>query len=731
MSITAFKTNPISLQELLIDCGRGKIQLPDFQRSWVWDEERIKSLIASISQAFPIGALMVLEVKSGASESFARRPVEGALPNAAERTPDQLLLDGQQRMTSLYQTCVRREVVTTITPRKTEVKRWFYIDIVKALSPSVDREEAIFGMPEDRKLKSNFDRTIELDLSTPEHEYANLMFPLNQTFDWDSWQDGFDEFWRDRGEREKRDLFKAFKNEVLQSFKSYQVPVIALGPDTSHEAVCIVFEKVNTGGKPLDAFELVTAMYAAQGYRLRDDWLGADGRGNGMHHRLQAFGHAANRKTGVLEKVASTDVLQAISLLHTVAIREQQVAEGRKGSELWAVRATRQTLLDLPLSAYRQYRDVTEEGFKRAAKFLHHLHIFRVFDLPYQGQLVPFAAILAKIGDRWEHTAVREKLARWYWCGVFGELYGSAMETRFARDILEVPSWLDGGPEPSTIKEGVFRPDRLKRMQSRQSAAYKGVQALLIGEGARDFRSGQAYGQTLFFDEYVDIHHIFPQDWCLKQKIERRVFDSIINKTPLSYRTNRILGGLAPSAYLARLEGGAQNAPQIAPETLDAYLRSHAINPELLRADRFADFMADRENRLLGLIAKATGHPISRVDPGEDEGEEQIDEATDLAQPNDDEDDADDGDDLADLAATGGRSRYAGNTLHPNAAVCAGGNPSRLGTQRYDSLQIILDQPGLTYEAFLAAGGEAIHLRRELRRGIVEAKPANPSEGSA
>jgi hypothetical protein len=43
------------------------------------------------------------------------------------------------------------------------------------------------------------------------------------------------------------------------------VPVIALGSSTSKEAVCVVFEKVNTDGKALDAFELVTAMYAAEG----------------------------------------------------------------------------------------------------------------------------------------------------------------------------------------------------------------------------------------------------------------------------------------------------------------------------------------------------------------------------------------------------------------------------------------------------------------------------------
>ena len=54
-------------------------------------------------------------------------------------------------------------------------------------------------------------------------------------------------------------------------------PVIALDRSTSKEAVCVVFEKVNTGGKPLDAFELVTAMYAAAGHELRKDWYGDDG----------------------------------------------------------------------------------------------------------------------------------------------------------------------------------------------------------------------------------------------------------------------------------------------------------------------------------------------------------------------------------------------------------------------------------------------------------------------
>jgi hypothetical protein len=111
----------------------------------------------------------------------------------------------------------------------------------------------------------------------------------------------------------------------------------------------------------------------------------------------------------------------------------------------------------------------------------------------------------------------------------------------------------------------------------------------------------------VFFGENVDIHHIFPQDWCKKQGIKAGVYDSIINKTPLSFRTNRIIGGVAPSEYLAKLEKGDKATPAIERERQDAYLRSHLIDPVLLHNNHFDAFLADRQKRLLGLIEQATG----------------------------------------------------------------------------------------------------------------------------
>src|SRR5260221_10594792 len=172
MAGSTFQTNPIDLNKLLDDCHRGIIQLPDFQRSWVWDEDRIKSLIASVSRAFPVGALMSLD--TGGPVNFKPRPIEGAPPGAKDVPPQSLLLDGQQRMTSLYQVTLRGKVVETETPKKKKVKRWFYIDIRKALDPSEDREEAIVGVPEDRVIRTDFGRGAMLDLSSPEKEYAAL-----------------------------------------------------------------------------------------------------------------------------------------------------------------------------------------------------------------------------------------------------------------------------------------------------------------------------------------------------------------------------------------------------------------------------------------------------------------------------------------------------------------------------------------------------------------------------
>jgi hypothetical protein len=439
MAEATFQTNPVSLQEFLKSCHVGKIQLPDFQRSWVWDEDRIKSLIASISRAFPVGALMTL--KTGGPVNFKPRPIEGASDGVKPEQAEALLLDGQQRMTSMYQVALRDKVVRTMTPKYKPIDRWFYLDIRKCLDPSVDREDAIVAVPEDRVIRSDFNRNVVLDLSTAEREFEQLMYPLSRVFAWGDWNNRCLRFALKADREDLLPIISEFYEKVIENFQQYQVPVISLASTTSKEAVCTVFEKVNTGGKALDAFELITAMYAAEGHELRKDWYGKGGEKGRQHRFVETLRHGGQEK-GIIAEVSNTDFLQALALFHNRDRRRQAEAESKQGKELPPVAPTRQAILNVPLEAYKKYEKLVEDGFVRAAKFLHRLHIFRVFDLPYQSQVVPLAAILADLGDACEHESNYARLVRWYWNGVFGELHGSTVESRFGRDFLEVPAWI-------------------------------------------------------------------------------------------------------------------------------------------------------------------------------------------------------------------------------------------------------------------------------------------------
>jgi hypothetical protein len=594
----SFDSTKKPLEELLRQAHAGQLQLPDFQRSWVWKDDGLRALLASVSRSFPVGTLMTLQT---GGEVFKPRLIEGAPATNGSAKPDALVLDGQQRITSLYQLTMRQDVVATRDVKKQPIRRWYYIDMKAALDPEVDREAAIVGVREDRTELRGFE--VVRDLSTPECEFEQCMFPTNKIFDFRSWEEGFEDYWESKdGGREMRKFFRRFHDEVLAAFKQYQMPVIELDKGTSREAVCLVFEKVNTGGEKLDAFELLTAIYAASSFDLRADWRGGGEAGEGRAKRM-ASGIAFPKNS--LTQLQPTDFLQAVSLLHSLERRRALAGSG----EPPPVTAKRDDLLRIPLDRYKALAPRVEAGFVAAGKLLFGQRVYGVKDLPYQSQLLPLAAILADLGPKADTQDARAKLVRWWWSGVFGELYGSAIETRFARDVQEVPAWIAGGEEPATVRDATFRSERLDTRTSRLSAAYKGVHVLLMQTGAQDFRSGQPFDHLAYFGESVDIHHIFPRAWCEANKIKRDQYDTIVNKTPLFYKSNRIIGGSAPSAYLARL---LKEKAVESEDRQDEILRTHGIAPAYLRADNFLAFYEARREALLRLIETAMGKAAYR-----------------------------------------------------------------------------------------------------------------------
>lgn len=597
---STYTSDKESLLEILSEIKKGKIQLPDFQRGWVWKDDQIQNLIASITLSHPIGALMILQT-GNPNVNFRPRPIEGVKLNG-DTSPERLILDGQQRMTSLFQALRMNKPVETRDARDNKIQRWYYIDIQKSLDyPAVDREDAIFSVPEDRIVKNFRGETIA-DYSSTELECSNLAFPLWAALDQRATNNWFIQLTQAAGEDLPRrvELWHEFSSKILATITSYLIPLIILKKQTPKEAVCQVFEKVNTGGVTLTVFELLTATFASSDFNLRNDWA-----------RIQKeFKNNKKYATAsrLLSDIKSSEFLQALTLYATYQKQIEAVKSGTPRDRAPGITCKRKDILKLNLDDYKTWSNEIIQGFIKAGRFLYSQKIFRSRDIPYQSQLIPLAAIFTALGDKADRIEAKEKIKRWYWCGVLGELYGGTIESRFAQDLPEVIEWISGGDEPRTVMDSNFTSHRLSTLRTRNSAAYKGIYALLMRDGCQDFVSGEAITDQTYFDDKIDIHHIFPRDWCISQSLDKDDWNSIINKTAISAKTNRSIGGSAPSVYLPKVAKRAG----IHIDQLETILATHLIDIESLKADDFHAFFNQRKNALLDRIEQATGKSITR-----------------------------------------------------------------------------------------------------------------------
>ncbi len=579
-------SNNEPISDILKSIEEGKIQLPDFQRGWVWEDDRIRALIASISNGYPIGAAMFLQ--TGSQEvNFRNRVIEGVDKSKEAIDPERLILDGQQRMTSIYRAMYSKKPVETTDSKKKPINRFYYLDIPKCLDTIIDRIDAIKSVPEDRIVRRNFKRDVTLDLSTRELEYANHCFPLNIIFEPSelmNWALGYCMYHHN----ETQQLWTEFFNQIVTPMTKYQIPVIKIGNDVPKEAVCQVFENVNQGGVSLTVFELVTASFAADNFELRKDW-------DKVWSELKHYRQLQHKK---ITAFTGTDFITAITLL---ASYYEWKETGK------AVSCKKRDVLRLTYNAYATYRDRLIAAVKNAVKFLDEQRIFTAIDMPYTSQLIPLSVVYAIDPNLWFNIANKKKLEQWFWCGIFGELYGGANETRYVNDVQGLMAWVkDDNALPETVKRSNFHSSRLQQLYTRNSAAYKGVMALILKAHALDFISGSQMDFASYVEEATDIHHIFPQSYCEKQGIDRALWNSVINKTPLYARTNRIIGGVAPSRYISSLERNHN----VKTESLDNYLASHQIDVESIRNDDFDTYFNRRRNALLDLIEQATGKPV-------------------------------------------------------------------------------------------------------------------------
>lgn len=572
-----FKSDNEKLSSLLDQIQNYEIQLPDFQRGWVWEDTRIRALLASLTKGFPIGAIMLLE--AGGDYRFKCKSIEGS--GDANREPIFMILDGQQRMTSTFLAMRSKNPVNTMTEQKKEIKRYYYLDMNKVLNSESDRYDSIIAVDENKQIRANIGRDIVLDLSTRENEFRNKMIPFNilsNQNELNEWRNEYQKFYNFNSEDIKQ--YQDIDDTVLQQVVNYEVPYIKVLKNTPKEAVCQVFENVNQGGKPLTVFELITATFAADNFDLKEHWNNAKSK---------------FAKYDTLKDVDNTYFLIAMTLLIAM----------KKGK---TISCKRKDVLNINYKDYEENEEDLINGFIKMYKLLVEMNIFASNDIPYNAQFIPLAVICTLLGQEIENASVKEKIKQWFWCGVFGEMYGGANETRYANDVKQVYDWIKNGESlPNTVADSNFSTMRLIGLQTKNSAAYKGIMALILGNKAQDWINGSEMGLQTYLDERSDIHHIFPQDYCEKMNYDKKKWNSIINKTPLYFSTNRYIGGVAPSEYIAKI-GKNKNIEE---ENLKIFIETHLINFELLKNNSFEQFIKERAISILNKIEKATGKKIT------------------------------------------------------------------------------------------------------------------------
>ena len=558
--------------------------MPNSQRSYRWTSELVSSLIGTICSGLPIGCILIREC-GNSSQQFLPRPIEGVTLDEPV-DPEYLILDGQQRMTSLYSVIRSSKPMKFITKTKRKIESsWYYIYMNKALDPYYEAEEAIVCLPLSKKKKSYLDPSQNIDCSTPEQEYESLMFPCNSMLNFAQWRSGFCRYWNYAPQ--KMELIEQFEREIVKKFEHYQVPSVCLNSQLSKTGVCKTFINVNTKGYPLNYFDLIKSMFDSRDFSLGQD----------CERRLSRLA-----KHKVLEQLRDTDFLSGIAFVSTHH-RRFEVLKGAVSlsKKLPRIGGSRREIMELSVEEYRQYSPQLESGFEEAARFLYAQKIFSPEDLPYQIQLVVLGAIFAVVGSLDSHN--RRKLERWFWTVVLTEYYSSWYEQRAAKDMAEVPHWLlYGGNLPTSFEESQFQPSRLLKITKRQGAFYKGMNALLRQNGAIDFYTGELLSDANYFAQPMQAHHIFPKAWCRKMKINSSRYNCLVNLTPLSEPTNRLIGGRAPADYLERLKEQGISHKQI-----DTILYSHLIEPDTLWNNDFDSFLNRRQIDLENMAKSASG----------------------------------------------------------------------------------------------------------------------------
>lgn len=563
-----------AVADLLELIAGGRIALPQFQRPLVWGRADWVPFLMTVLQGRPTGMLLLLE--EDGDLSFAPRKIE----RAPELQPDEiewLLLDGQQRLTTLYW-------ASEAQLRRGSTSATLRMSLADSLNRGAMLEED-FAVVQNSAVPG-----ISEQANSGHVTFDILISPARL----ESWRGQFIAKHFAESDDPSGDFVRQVNDVAPQllTVGAYRFPVLQIKKRTPLPVVADVFEGMNRRGQQLNQFDLMVArLYREQDdgtfFDLRTEWesaldaspsleqLGVDAR-NGMLP-LQVIAKQVARAAAMesrIRGISGGDVLE----LHP----EHVIGRRRIGGPTVFSRAV-QALDDA------------------AAFLIKHCGVKGRSLLPQQAMLIPLAdQFLQPRTGRLGH----DKLKLWFFSvGLGGDYYGS-VNSYADRDCNQLMRWLEEDREPDSVasltKAFVNQVDLMQPFSREGSMLGKTVYALLVMQGACDWRPGQA--KLHASDDSIDIHHMIPESqlkrWFPRDADRRR---PIAGLTPVTSSTNRSIRSEAPQTVLNKIG-----------ESASTVMASHAVGKQKLvsgyaSSQKFEAFCVDREIRLRKMINVALG----------------------------------------------------------------------------------------------------------------------------
>jgi hypothetical protein len=548
------------LENLLDEIHSGSAGLPDFQRSYVWDPDDTVNLISSIARHYPAGSILTV---GNANNYFVTRKFEKA-PDDGHK-PKYLVLDGQQRLTSLYQAFFGCG----------EFLYYLDIDLLLEGRDLADGEVIKFQKATKKIEGKPFLEVMDSDFS---YQARNRVMPLSVIFgpgkNFNKWEKKFiKEVPEDEREEISRQM-EQIDEEFVSKIDKYMFPVVSLNSSTSIASLCTIFETLNRRGQKLTTFELLTARFWKDGINLRTLW---------------------DKAVDDYPELTDYDI-QPYQLVQCISMITYPSASCK-----------REDVLNLKATDINENWDLALESMIYGLEILNQdCKILNSKWLPTSGMLGPLAAVLA-IGKSFPKASKgvrRSQVVRWLWCSIFSQRYEAAANTRGEKDVNEMRTWFeDSSKTPEAIAQFVFDPQTLRFISSKNNGVYKGVICLTLktNGGSLDFVTGAAIPHQMVTSGEVDDHHIFPKKYLsdVKQIKDKSLINCVINRTLIDRETNKSISAKAPSDYIMNLK-----APNIA-QVLESHLIPHGPKGPLESND-YEAFIEQRTQLIFNKIREVT-----------------------------------------------------------------------------------------------------------------------------